>query len=139
MALQLADPQHLKHDLQQVNMGISKKHRRKILVNGRNFFWYVREEEEPPWVGHRVLHIISEDKNFIIAYSLNQSDSKRHLIVMGKEFPDLSEASYGYRRVRCPQWEKDSAITPESVRRLIEWCLYTHREWVRVNWLGDLM
>ncbi|AFY44808.1 hypothetical protein [Nostoc sp. PCC 7107] len=115
-------------------MAVSTKNRRKIVINNRKFIWYVKDD---PDSSDFVLHVISENKNFIVNYHLQQPKSTCYLIILGKEFPGLPDAGNKWIRVLCPQWEIDSIITPSSVRQLIEWCLFSERELIRVNWLGQ--
>jgi hypothetical protein len=117
-------------------MAIRKKKRRKITVNKRPFTWWVSEDQDSPDI---VLRIFSEDKKFIVSYQLNQPDTQRFLIVLGKEFPGLSNAGSGWIRVKCPKWETDSTITPAIVRHVIKWCLFTERPLVQVNWKGEVI
>lgn len=115
-------------------MAVTTKNRRKLLINNRRFIWYIRDD---PDSADFVLHVISEDKNFIVVYHLHQPESTRYLIIIGKEFPGLANAGGNWIRVRCPQWETNHSITPASVHRLIEWCFLDEKELIRVNWLGQ--
>lgn len=115
-------------------MAVSTKNRRKLSINNRKFIWCVKDD---PDSADFVLHVVSEDKNFIVTYHLRQPESRRYIIILGKEFPGLPDAGCQWIRVRCPQWEIESIITPASVRRLIESCLFSERELIRVNWLGQ--
>ncbi len=118
-------------------MGVSTKNRRKIVVNNRKFVWYICEEWD--WYCYLVLHVISEDKHFNIGYPLGQTDQRRHLIVLGKEFPGLKEAGHCWKSVLCPGWETDDVVTPATVRKLIEWCLDSERELVEVGFTGSVI
>lgn len=53
-------------------MAVALKRKRKIIVNGQLFYWYVSDCEEGT---STCLHVLSPDKKFLIAYSLNQSES----------------------------------------------------------------
>ena len=66
-------------------MAVRSKGRRKITVNGRKYLWYVKVDRDS---GEKVLHIISEDKKFIVhrtypAWEIDQPiipRSVRHVI-----------------------------------------------------------
>jgi hypothetical protein len=121
-------------------MGVAKKHRRKIVIKERNFFWYVKEDVD--WECLFALFIISENKHFNISYGINQDEAHRYLTSLGKEFPKLSSTKIGkprigYQRVRCPKWEKNSAITPEIVRQIVEWCFTYDADVIEVDWRGE--
>jgi hypothetical protein len=113
-------------------MGVRKKGRRRIDVEGRPFLWYVCDD---PDSADTVLHIISEDKGFIVQYHLGQT-GEPFLIVLGPDFPGVPDAGGCWLRFRCPRWETDSGVTPGGVRRLIDWCLSAHKELVEVDWRG---
>jgi hypothetical protein len=113
-------------------MGVRKKGRRRIDVEGRLFVWYVCDD---PDSADTVLHVISEDKGFIVQYQLGQS-GEPFLIVLGHDFPGVPDAGRGWLRFRCPRWETGCVVTPGGVRRLIEWCRCANKELVEVNWRG---
>jgi hypothetical protein len=118
-------------------MAISTKNRRKITVIKRNFVWYVKEN--PDELYQPALNIISDDRHFIVTYTLNQSDETRHLVIKGNEFQGLVDAGHCWKRVLCPQWEKGSIVTPNSVRALIEWSFNTERQLIFVDWRGEIL
>jgi hypothetical protein len=111
---------------------VRKKGRRRIDVNGRLFFWYVCDD---PDAADMVLHVISEDKGFIVQYHLEQSGEPL-LIVLGHDFPGVPDAGGCWLRFRCPRRETSSVVTPGGVRRLIEWCLSANKELIEVDWRG---
>lgn len=117
-------------------MAIRKKKRRRLTLNKRQFIWWVSDDKDSP---DAVLRIFSEDKKFIVSYHLDQPDSDRFLVVLGKEFPGLVQAGSVWIRLRCPKWESDSTITPAAVRQLIKWCLLQDRPLIRLNWKGEVM
>jgi hypothetical protein len=112
-------------------MAIATKHKRKISVNGRNFLWYVRDDYDDFFLP--ILHVISEDKRFIVEYYLKQCDTTRHLVIKGQEFPGLPEAGHCWKRALCPRWEIGPTVTPASVRQLIEWCFDPDRQLILVD------
>lgn len=115
-------------------MGIATKNKRKLKIGEREFVWYVSEDSDS---ADMVLHVASQDKKFIVKYHLGQPSDTRFLIVIGNEFPDLSDAGGVWIRVLCPEWEKDSIVTPSGVRNLIQWCLTEKRNLILVNWKGQ--
>jgi hypothetical protein len=64
-------------------MGIQTKYRRKIIFDGRCFVWYVKEDDD---LLNLVLHVLSEDKQFIVQYPLAQAPENLYITVLGKEF-----------------------------------------------------
>ena len=104
-------------------MGARKKGRHKLDVEGRAFIWYVKPDDDSAAF---ILHVLSDDKRFIVRYELLQQEARRHLTVIGKEFGRVSGTGNCWRRFRCPGWEKDGVITPSSVRNLVDWSQQTN-------------
>ena len=98
-------------------MGVRKKGRHKLDVEGRAFLWYVKPDDDSAAF---ILHVLSDDKRFIVQYKLLQQEARRYLTVIGKEFGRVPGTGNCWRRFRCPAWEKDGVITPSSVRKLID-------------------
>ncbi len=99
-------------------MTISRKSRRKITVDDREFVWYVA----PDWddLGRVTLTVVSSDRRFFVRYCLVQSDECRHVVVLGPQFRD---GTYGgvWRRFRSPSFGTTETIASGDVRALIEW------------------
>ncbi len=112
-------------------LAVNPKGKRKVNVQGRQYFWYVADTNGPlvPEEGFvqggipaRYLHIISSNKKLIVHYRLPQpGDETGQLIVEGPEFPRAP----GVKVVEVPRWRHDSKPYPTAdfVRRLIGWCL----------------
>jgi hypothetical protein len=101
-------------------MGARKISRRKLAVNDRRYLWYVKEEYDSHY---NTLHIVSEDKRFIVQYGLGQSLETPYVTVLGAEFIRTAGTGGPLRRFRCPRWENElGVITTHGVRKLIEWC-----------------
>ena len=119
-------------------MGISQKHRRKIVVASRDFYWSVRPD--PSWayrqpVGseqERVLAILTTDRRFIATLPVDRmrlSLPDCALTLSGPDFRGLFRArgfdKHRYLQVDVPRELIPTAerITPGFVRVLIEWTL----------------
>jgi hypothetical protein len=114
-------------------MGVRKKGRHKLDVEGRLFLWYVKPDDDSPGL---ILHVLSDDKRFLVQYELLQQEDRRHLTVIGKEFGRVSGTGNCWRRFRCPAWEKGGVITPASVRELIDWSQQTNVRTEEVDYAG---
>lgn len=114
-------------------MGARKKGRQKLDVEGRKFLWYVKQDDNS---AAYVLHVLSDDKRFIVQYELNQPASFRYLTVLGKEFGRVSGTGNFWRRFQCPAWENNGAITSSSARRLIDWSQQSDVRTVEVDSAG---
>ncbi|MCA9776834.1 MAG: hypothetical protein KC800_08965 [Candidatus Eremiobacteraeota bacterium] len=113
-------------------MAVAKKHKRKLVFKDREFFWYVRDEDD----GGLALTVLSGDKRFAVQYALEQAAQTRHIVVMNEEFGVGHHRTGCYRRYLCPDWDRDGAVTPGVVRELIEWCQDPPTNLVEVDWLG---
>ena len=102
---------------------VTKKHKRRIIVNERTFLWWVAEDDDSPFVPYSLAaHVVSEDGKFFVRYHLRQPDDLRHVTVIGEEFT-VAGCGGCWRRFRCPRFGTEIAMTPKDVRRLIEWSL----------------
>jgi len=120
-------------------MTISKKGKRKIVVGGRSYLWWVGDRFDPEFNSGSctALTVLSADGHFLVRFFLGQASERRFLIVLGPEFQGLPEAGGPWIRIRCPEWQgQPSSITPVDVRHLIEWCATADKELIRVNYLG---
>ncbi|WP_040948945.1 hypothetical protein [Gorillibacterium massiliense] len=118
-------------------MGVNTKYRRKMVRHNSVFYWYVTPDYED--AGIVKLHILSEDKKFIVTYELGQVSrlkKKPFIVIMGIEFEGLNSDYLGYRRVLTPLW-KDDIITPGLVGMIIDWCYSTEKDITLVNWQGE--
>lgn len=118
-------------------MAVSGKRRRKLVVGGRAYLWWVRDAD-PEYNGPSTtaLMVVSADGRFGVRFFIGQPPDRRFLIVLGPELEGLPDAGGPWVRVRCPEWSSGPDVTPSAVRRLIEWCMSPERELVRVNYLG---
>ncbi len=110
------------------------KNRRRIAVANREFIWYVSEDyDSADWI----LRIASPDKRFVVNFHLGQPLETAFLNVLGREFPGLPGAGSCCLRIRCPKWDTTPAITPATVRRVIEWSLAPKKNPIQVDWMGN--
>ncbi|MCI5056183.1 MAG: hypothetical protein MRY83_08745 [Flavobacteriales bacterium] len=103
-------------------MGARSKGRRKFNYNGRQFYWYFKLTDD--WMysyPNPQLHVISDDKKFIVSYQPLQTKENRFLIIKGPEFGGLEYLHGPWRRTSIPVWE-DEIITPQFIRDLLDWC-----------------
>ncbi len=117
-----------------MKMAIRMKNRRRIFVNDREFIWWVEEDCDSP---DYILRIISPDKCFMADFHLGQPDESVFLAIWGREFPGLSGAGGSCLRVRCPKWDTTPAVTPATVRQVIEWSLAPKKNPIQVDWMGN--
>lgn len=105
-------------------MAVAKKGRRKIHVDGTDYYWLVREEIDHFDVGaSHVLIVVSNDKKFLVHYPLNQNGEHNFLVVLGPRFEGTGNFGGSWKRVECPKWEDGETIKPGGIRELILWSL----------------
>ena len=93
-------------------MGVSKKGRRKITVDGQDYVWYAAPDDDSPFV---MLNVISEDKSVILACPLGTG--KSYVISKGRSFRG-KQTSGCWERYLLP-FEVPDVITPEFAQQLI--------------------
>lgn len=115
-------------------MAIRTKSRRKLTIDGQQYVWYVKEDDDS--LDH-ILHVASADKQFIVHYRLAQPDDRLYVTVLGKKFNRVAGTGGVWRRFRCPRWDDENGIvTPGSVCKLIKWCTDTKEETTEVDFAG---
>jgi hypothetical protein len=116
-------------------MGIATKGKHKIMVRERSYLWWVADEYDEPG---QSLTVVSCDKHFYVKYKLAQPRPERaFVVVVGRDFAGVPEAGGRWVRIRTPQWEHVSSITPSFVRRLIDWSMDTGKVVERVDYVGQ--
>ena len=124
-------------------MGVSRKNKRKIIVNTRTYYWCVKEDlDDFPYElvddNFNALSIVSEDKKFIVRYYLGfKSNDKRYLIIIGKDFVGIDYTG-SWQRIKCPEWCKDGIVTPKDVETIIKWCMIKKDNIVSVDFKGNI-
>ena len=132
-----------------------KKRRRKIVRNGRTFWWCVKPNDST-YQGllfsideglytddeNTFLSIISDDKKFIVSYHLNQRNENSkikspYIITEGKEFKGLDNLGHGWKKFVVPEWDFE-IVTPSVVAEIIDWCFIVENV-TAVDWLGNIL
>ena len=114
-------------------MTISRKTRRVLELDGREYVWYVRPDAEN--FGAITLTVISEDRRFHVQYILGQSPEGRYVTVIGREFRDAAVGGV-HQRFRSPEFGDGDTVTPRDVRSLVEWSLLPEPVPTRVDQEG---
>jgi len=95
-------------------MSLSKKGKRKIIVNSQVYYWWVFNEHDQNTFDGNQIKIVSEDQTFNITYAIH-NDTKR--IVQLELYRDK-----GKIQIECPKFENESGIiTPSGISKLIQW------------------
>jgi len=107
-------------------MAVAKKGRRKIVRNGRVFYWSVKWDDVYMDF-YPNLSIVSEDKKFIVMYPLFRNkmpipqEENVFIINIGKEFKGLDNLGHIWERFIIPEWN-EKFVTPSLVANIIDWC-----------------
>ena len=135
-------------------MAVPKKRRRKIMRNGRTFWWCVKPNDDT-YCGllfavdnglyednANLLSIVSDDKKLIVSYHLTQRNTESkiknpYIITEGKEFKGLDNLGHGWERFIVPEWE-DRIVTPSLVAQIIDWC-FKNEEVIPVDYNGNIL
>lgn len=118
-------------------MGVQKKGHRKFIYHGREFYWFVQTDTGVP-----VLMILSDNKKFIIHYTVNSQAFTSHLgpkepfvTVIGKEFKGVPDLEHCHRHFTAPVWDTFS-ITPKQIEEILDWC-FLEEPVTEVDWRGQ--
>ena len=95
-------------------MSINSKGRRRIIVGGKTYLWYVALDDDSPY---NILHVISDDKYVILSCPLNTGTG--YVISKGRSFQS-KETDGRWNRYLLP-FDIPDSITPGFVERLIVW------------------
>ena len=106
-------------------MAISKKNRRRIKYQGKNFLWWVEDDFD----GHGnmlSINVASEDKKFLIKhYAIQKNPNESYLSVIGQYFPGLERKTGTIVKLSCPVFSEsfvDNAVTPRTIKEILDWC-----------------
>ncbi|MEV0292409.1 hypothetical protein [Nocardia sp. NPDC050710] len=116
-------------------MGISTKNRRRIVVDDREYIWWVAVGADDAFDDPTV-RVATVDRRFLVHYHLRQPDETRHMTVLGPEFKGVPGAGVRHRRFLSPAFGTPEAMRPADVAALIRWCRDTESAPVEVDWHG---
>ena len=109
-------------------MSVRTKGRRKIVVNEKEYIWYVKEDFDSPYM---ILNVCSIDKKIILAIPLKTQVSYV-----------ISKGIYFQGRKTSGNWERykydlgiPESITPIFVKKCIEWAV-DGRDAEKIEWNG---
>lgn len=94
-------------------MGVSKKHKRKLIYKEVTYFWYVKEDDD--YCGQLTLNIVSDNKELFLTYPLGASEP--YLVSKGRSFQG-KKTDGKWNRYILP-FEGQEIITPKFVSQLI--------------------
>lgn len=96
-------------------MAISKKGKRRIVVNSRAYLWWIFEEQDQTAFDGTQIKIVAEDQSMSLKYGLQQRDEERFIVLS-------LHHDAGLINVLCPKFENNSGIiTPSGINELITW------------------
>jgi len=110
-------------------MAVSRKRKRRIIVGKREYLWWIAVDDD--FCG-KALRVVSPDGAFHVKIPYAPIDPKRNLVDITAG-PNLYVPSGFFR---CPLF-KTTAVTPRTVRDLIEWVLDPTTVWLPVDYNGN--
>ena len=110
-------------------MSIRSKGRRKIIVDGQTYLWYIALDDESPY---NILNIVSDDKYLILSCPLQTKTE--YIISKGRVFQG-KETKEGWCRYLLP-FSIPERITPKFVEKLIVWSTQ-NTDAVKIQWNND--
>lgn len=118
-------------------MTVSRKRKRLIKVDGRDYLWWVVSDSDPPYVpsAGTSLKVVDAAGEMYVEYHLGQPPEVCHVVVQGKRFRSVRGCGGPHRRFRSPMFAVGPAVTPSDVAELIRWC-ESAGEPTEVNYLG---
>lgn len=117
-------------------MAISRKGKRAIVVDGAEYFWWVRSSK-----GSLTLHLVDSTGQLCLQYTSKDytsgGDAWCHVAVIGPKFRSVSGCGGPHRRFRCPEFADSAAIYPKDVAELIRWSISERDDPVEVDETGS--
>jgi hypothetical protein len=119
-------------------MTVSRKWKRPLALDGREYLWWVRDDDDPPFVptNGKSLRVVDATGDLAIEYHLGQQPDLRHVVVTGRRFRGLPNCGGVHRRFRCRSFATNPAVTPADVAALIRWSEEAGEAPIEVNYLG---
>lgn len=104
-------------------MAVSRKGKRLISVDGREYLWWVSEDSEPPYVPSvmRSLRLCDSGGELFVEYHLGQPAELCHVVVHGRRFRSVAGCGGPQRRFRAPVVAPGISVTPAEVAAFIRW------------------
>ena len=112
-------------------MAINKKGKRKISVDGVNYWWKISMDRT--YTNGNTVKVISDDQKFNCFYSLEDVyNGKRYMVSFGELFGGIEYEKKTF--YHCPRWENENwSITPKGVAEFICLCLSEEKELIQVK------
>lgn len=109
-------------------MAVRTIKRRKIICDGVNYVWYVKEDDD---YSCHVLHVISENKQLILSYPLDGKVS--YVISKGAIFQNYGSDGCWARYLYPVSFA--GTVTPKFVSEVIKWAVQ-EKDAARIQWDG---
>ncbi len=114
-------------------MTVSRKGKRRIVVEEREYLWWIALNDEffaPPGPGD-ALRVVLPEGGFHVELHRGQINPERsHVTIQAKPGGRIPSG-----RFRCPVFDT-TAVTPSTVRTLIEWVFDPATVWLPVDFRG---
>ena len=102
-------------------MTISEKRRRRLTVDGRDFLWWIADDEDNLYRPSIVL--VSTDQRIYVKYGLQRGDVEPTIRSVGAELHGNSMQQGMHSVAPAPQLDESQGITPRQVAELARFVL----------------
>lgn len=103
-------------------MTISAKGKRRLTVGGREFLWWVAEDEE--WQHALSVRLLSVDGRVSLKMALD-AQPDNYVVTLGSEFRGREMVQGQHQRLLYPREASAGPMTPGEVARLAAWATET--------------
>ena len=98
-------------------MAISKKNKSRTSVDGKEYLWWVFDEQDQTEFDGLQIKAVCSDQTHFIKYGLQQEESNRKVVLALKDYTQLVHLS------SSPKFENSNGIiTKSGINRMIKWC-----------------
>ncbi len=101
-------------------MALARKHRRRIVVAGAAYVWWIADDDEcavDP--GHPKLTVATDDRRVYVQYHLARPRGQRMVTVVGPAFRGAVVRRPAF--FRAPDFAIDVAVQPRHVATVVAW------------------
>ena len=98
-------------------MEISKKNKSKVSVDGKEYLWWVFDEQDQTEFDGIQFKAVCSDQTHFLKYGLQQPESNRKVVLALRDYAKSVHLS------SPPKFENEvGIITKSGISRLIKWC-----------------
>ena len=98
-------------------MAISKKNKSRVIVDGKEYVWWVFDDYDQTEFDGIQIKVVCTDQTHFLKYALQQSESNRRVVLA------LRDYAKSVHLFSPPKFENEGGIiTKSGIINLIKWC-----------------